>query len=397
MEKCNYYKFLLVGNKIYINQDQNLIKLFLVLYWKMRPLSFLGKTAGWPLLNRFPGFITRAVRVVQFVYDFYRVKVRYQTGGSLSIVQTKCFGHCLLKLRQGEIKVFDLKQDVVTTVFVNGLTEKEVRAQINTAQKAANCKLAPELIQWNEKDRYMTEKYINLSSPSYDFNNLATFYSEVFPILIDILSTTKPKKVDFVKISADNLFAAESILHQFESKYNCIKETQIIRHFINEVNQDLNRVLYRGNIDLVLSHGDFWEGNILAKRGRYHVIDWMTIGFRTLYFDFYYVMFMQASKKAHLNTADEGSINDLHRELDMSCQLFLEKLKRSKRIDAEQMKIPEQFTIYRYLFYLELIILKLNMGQPKKKGQLFEVITWIKRFKLLEEKRKQDYQYRLTK
>ncbi|SFD66874.1 Phosphotransferase enzyme family protein [Lentibacillus persicus] len=375
--------FVLVGNNVYINLDQSLVKLFLNLYFKMRPFSFLERKAARSMFNRVPQFIIRAVRAIQFVYKFYCAK--YKSDNTRQTVETNYFGHFLLNLRNGEIKVFDLEKQIVTTVFGDRLSISEVEKQIRNAKKSEECRLTPGVICYSLKKRCITEKYINGSRPIYDLDQLTTFYNDVFPLLSDILTSTKPKRVSFSRVIKDKYFALESQLYHLEFNCSIRQGIEPVRNFLKTIHSQLEEKPHEGEMDLVLSHGDLWEGNILMRNGRNYVIDWTTLGTRSVYFDFYYAMFMLASKNTHFDTVNKNTIKKLNRELDNGCRLFFEKLKQEGT--TKTIKTTDQFMLYRYLFYLELIHLKLIDIQVDQAEEFQEVITWVNRFKVLEEMR----------
>ncbi len=125
---------------------------------------------------------------------------------------------------------------------------------------------------------------------------------------------------------------------------------------------------------LVYSHGDLWEGNLLISKFKKPVIiDWETGGLRSLYFDFYYFMFMLASKKNSFGKVDKEEIKMLHRTLNYIIRESQISNKNNLNIDIE---------IYRYLFYIELI--KMKLEEKKRDMNKQEVMTWIKRFKAFE-------------
>lgn len=74
MKSNKNYNYILIGNMFYINIEQRSIELLLILYGRTKPFSFFERKTGIPLINRLPGFLIRLLRVLQFTYEFQKVK-----------------------------------------------------------------------------------------------------------------------------------------------------------------------------------------------------------------------------------------------------------------------------------------------------------------------------------
>ena len=139
---------------------------------------------------------------------------------------------------------------------------------------------------------------------------------------------------------------------------------------------------------MVHSHGDFWEGNILIKQNESCVIDWNTFGNRSCYFDFMYMMFMLASKNSPFEKVDSEGLMTLIQKVEPCFEVFFNKLKGNDYFTSIEMKNNiKQFDVYRYLFYVELMSLKLK-GAGNIEKQIKETATWVRRFIFFEENRR---------
>src|SRR5690625_852736 len=152
MKNNRNYSYILIRNFLYINLDQRLMELFLILYFRTKPFSFFESKTALPILNYLPVFLIRIFRVLQFTYEFYKVKRDPELRNSFPKITTKYFGQCLLELRNGEVKVFNLKKQVVTTVFQYYISETKIKERISNFRQVTN--LAPKLIDWNIEERF---------------------------------------------------------------------------------------------------------------------------------------------------------------------------------------------------------------------------------------------------
>lgn len=112
-------------------------------------------------------------------------------------------------------------------------------------------------------------------------------------------------------------------------------------------------------------------------------MDWETLDYRSFYFDFYYTMFMLASKSKGFDKVDKEGVCKLTKILEPSFKLFYDKIQVSSNFNIyyNTMTSLKQSEVYRYLFYLELVNLKLHSARGNQGNG---VTTWIKRFELYE-------------
>src|SRR5690625_3730510 len=126
------YNYILIENMFYINIEQSFIEIFLLFYGRTKPFSFFMRKTRLTLVNRLPNFLIRVFRVSQFTYEFCRVKKDFKLRNSLPKITTKHFGQCLLKLRQGEVKVFNLKEQIVITEFQYHVSTSKIKERLGT-------------------------------------------------------------------------------------------------------------------------------------------------------------------------------------------------------------------------------------------------------------------------
>ncbi|WP_439311695.1 hypothetical protein [Virgibacillus sp. W0181] len=376
--------FILIENQLFVNVEQSILRLYLDLLTKTNPFTFFERKPRNRVLNLFPAIVLRAIRVLNFTVKFYERKKEYKRNKSTILsIETNYYGNLLLQLRQGEQKIFNLKDKLVLTSFSKHTPPEDIETLICNIQKSTVCKLAPNIITWDKDEYYIVEEYINLKRPSYSINNLDRVYSEVFPILENISFSTTPELVKIEKYTHEKLQCVKSLLREIQLKdSNSSYRYQEIEKFLCYTKSMIknNKV---DEIALASSHGDFWEGNILINKSA-RVIDWNTYGKRSMYFDIYYFLFMLASIKGGFNKVNNVEIKKLSGVVGGSFDLYYEKLKTN--IDFKHTYNLQEPKTYRYIFYIELIVLKLDEINSKKgKICIDEVMTWISRFMLLEE------------
>ncbi|SDQ09979.1 hypothetical protein [Virgibacillus salinus] len=380
--------FILIENQLYINVEQGILKLCFFLFTMTKPFAIFERKSGIHIFNFLPITVIRAIRVLQFTFNFYNKKKKFkESGNTISTVKTNYYGHCLLQLRQGEQKIFNFRDKVVITSFPRHGAPIEVDKVICNARIATQCSLAPRVINWDIGEQYIIEEYINHRRPSYSFNNLEKIYSETFPILEKILFSTTPDPVKINSYTQKRFYFIESLIkkHQLNNPdfASIIQKTIRFLDFIKFMIENYKRV---EEIILVSSHGDFWEGNILLNNKYARVIDWSTLGKRSFYFDYYYFLFMLASNKSGFDKVDKEGITQLADVLAKSINAYYEEIKRKSNCSSLDIRNIQYAEIYRYLFYLELIELKLVENNPNEEAKsMNEIITWISRFELIEE------------
>ncbi|MBS4209145.1 phosphotransferase [Bacillus sp. FJAT-50079] len=383
-QNTRVYNYILIENNIYINVAQSIIGLHFYLFNNGKPFTFLERTTRSQLINRLPSILIRFVRVSQFTYAFYVEKRKYKNKVPLSLITTNHYGQCLLKLRQGEYKVFNLKEQKVKTILPDYISFLEAENRISSTKEISQYEFAPDLINWSVKERYLTEEYINFNRPSYNFSSIEKVYMEIFPIIKKIMTVKNTQTLEYKKFMQERVENLSKVFQKMNChKSRCADEIAKIRDFCDNVIKILENNQSDTTITLVFSHGDFWEGNILTKNGDTRVIDWNTHKHRSCYFDFYFMLFMLTTKNSHMDKINQLGLIKLSRVMDSLFENFYNSLTKSGFFNQDLLSSLKNSNIYRYLFYMELIILKFPENNITIE-QINEVNTWVKRFKLYE-------------
>lgn len=359
-KKERSYTYLFIRKSFYINLDFSIIYFIYYFYFKAKPFKFLESKTRSKLINFFQPLV-RLIRVFQFTYLFYQQKhLYYQDKDSYKTVTSNYYGHCLITLRLGEYKIINFTTKDVTTVFPKGIPTSEIEKNIDKLIESQKCSLAPKIVNWDLNTRYIKESYINLKPSYLELNDINRLVDETFPILEKINLSTNLESVSLRQYSEKLINNINGLIerHLHEPNFKNKNTDSIIGEFVSIIKKKLEN--YAPNLEILLafSHGDFWEGNVLKKNKKYYVIDWNTLDVRSCHYDLYFMLFRKAYES--MNNESNIIVSNIDKA-NKSYQMYLNsKLK---------MDLLNHLDIYRYLFYLEYIYLKLQ--EYPRKSQLF--------------------------
>ncbi|MGE8204578.1 hypothetical protein ACQKP0_08435 [Heyndrickxia sp. NPDC080065] len=380
------YAYLLIDHSLFINIDINLIDLIYYLLFMAKPFNFLERKTNNKLLNFFKPLV-RIKRVLEFTYLFYRRRqLYYRSKDSLPIITSKFYGHCLMVSRLGEYKIINFKKKEITTVFSDDDTTTEVESNIHKLVEARKCNLAPEITEMDINRRYVKECYVNLKTSSFDYDNNHNFNLEVFPLLGIIMMSTTPQ-VMILRQYQQNLI---NRIHQLKEAYiNENPHSEVfdpgILEFFSFIKRKMKLDASIKDVLLVFSHGDFWEGNVLTDNTKSWVIDWHTLDRRSCYFDFYFIVFDKVAKR---KDAERVHIVE---EIDQAFTCFQKHLIENTNFNSViTQELINQSDTYRYLFYLEFILLRLQEYPKRDQKHVDFFENWIKLFGVYEHNKKKE-------
>jgi len=367
----NEYIYLFIDNflysSLYINLDHRLLSLMYFLFFQGKPFSFLERKTNSRVINCFVPLV-RLIRVLEFTYLFYRKKYLYfKSHNSFPTITTSQYGHCLIVVGQGEYKIVNFREKIVTTVFPDNFSINEIEEKISKLKEAQKCRLAPRIINWDIHRRCMEECYLNLKTSSFEFNKIQKV---VFPILKDIILSKNHQKILLTEYIQNLIKSIEEII-ELNTSSDFRNNIKNILEFILFIKEEFNKHLSKEEIYLVFSHGDFWEGNILKSKTKTKVIDWNTLDMRSYFFDFYFIMFDKAIK--------ETNGFNITKEINKTFNIFVCNYLKNYLNSNLTTGLINQSESYKYLFYLEYILLKLQENL-----ELRYLETKINFFKLYE-------------
>ncbi|MBS4198420.1 DUF1679 domain-containing protein [Bacillus sp. FJAT-49732] len=379
------YTYLLTDYSLYINVESNVLNLMYFLFFRANSLNFHERKTNIKVLDNFVPLL-RVWRVLEITYLFYRRRKIYkESKESFPSITTPFYGHCLMVLRLGEYKIINFKEKDVTTVFPDHFTISEIENNIRKLLKSQECVLAPRIKNWNINLRYIKECYINLKKSQFNYESVYNFNSKLFPVIETIMFSTDPIVIPIKQYVQSLTKSTEKLIKVYwdTPEYNNFLE------FYTFIKTKLMENSIDGEVLLVLSHGDIWEGNILTNKKITSVIDWNTINMRSCNFDLYFILFYKAVFNNNLRTK-------IVKELISTMNSFQIYLVENNNYFSTKKDMISQSDINRYLFYLEFILLKLQEYPKSDVEQEKFLGYWIDVFMLFEKVVKPENTLNLT-
>ncbi len=368
------YKYAKIKN-IHLNMLLNPVKVTYILFFKAKPLGYVYS------IKRIRKTLRIFLNVLFVTVEYCMVKYKVYTNG---IYEFEACGDILLVVRNG-YKVFDFNDDKVTKLFDQHESESSIKMEIDNAIAAAKYDFAPDVIEVDDNMRYYTEEYINGKRIDY-INDWNTWVDNFSVYVLPLIKR-------FVTIAMDSV-NGKSYLAEKKEKINkkLYKNDQIdasklhkIKEFLNRYERKVNDMGY-ANIDLVFSHGDFSQKHILQTKDRVvKVIDWETLGLRSVLFDYYNCFFVRYRskdkvKKKEFMIAIKNALTDL-------CQIITTDDNLSGS-GIEKDFVSNQ-TYYRYIYYFERICRIIELQKIDDKI-IDVVLNWIDSFERFEDNLKQE-------
>ncbi|MFB1082082.1 phosphotransferase [Jeotgalibacillus sp. JSM ZJ347] len=367
----NKYNYLQVHSSLHINSNIGMLMLVLYLLFSAKSIYNLDRIHKYPFINSFV-LLVRIIRAAQISYIYYKKKKLLKSHSEISsVISSHINGQCLIALRQGEYKVIDFKNKKVVTIFPEKVQLEDVQQQINKLIKAQSCDLAPEILNWDLQERCIVESYFNYRIPFYHYKRKKFFYVEIFPTLVKIMTSHVPKVI------SSELYFQKLVkeIHDLNNKYNKDKKhVNRIKAFVSMIQDNYERNII-GDVPLVFSHGDFCDRNILKSKKDIKVIDWSTLGKRSCYFDFYFILFTRISEA-------RGKYRE---NIAKNVEIDLMNFNRFIKSHLDKAEDLSSKCNYRYLFYLEFITLRLEEFSINHDKQI-DITQWIDIFEYYEEK-----------
>ncbi|PFH85606.1 hypothetical protein [Bacillus sp. AFS088145] len=386
LKKGKVYKYLYIDkflySSLYVHLDQNLLSLIYFLFFRGNPFNFLDRKTNSHFVNFFKP-IVRLIRVGQFIYLIYRKKILYYKNQDSSLIKSSSYlGHILIEATQGEFKIINFREKSVLTVFPENYPINKIEEKIFKLKEAQKCKLSSKILDWNIDERYMRESYLNLKTSAFDFNDLNKFYSEILPILRDIILSDTYQEILLSQYFQDVLNKIREIFESFLKEGFYLENSLTnIWDFILSLNEKIGKNL-KSVILLGFSHGDFWEGNILKSKNQTKVIDWNTLEKRNYFFDFYFITFYNTFYK--VSNMVEKDVYVLSKEIDLAFNRFISDYLDDTFCNSVFNEDLTDSDIYRYLYYLEFILLELQVNPLKDQSFFTYLDSKINFFKFYE-------------
>ncbi|PEC50522.1 hypothetical protein COJ46_07710 [Bacillus sp. AFS077874] len=370
--------YLFISDSLYINLEISLVSLIYYFYFKAKPMIFLEYKTSSKIINFLIPRV-RILRVAQLTVKYLINKYHYNKNkDSFKTITTKFNGHSLLVTRLEEYKIINFKTKVVTTVFPEIMSKNEIEKNILNKVDAQNCSLAPKVLNWDINSRYIRESYINFKPINIEYKNFNSFKVDVIPLITEIISSANTNMINLSQYSQKLINLIEGLIekHSIDTA-DFKKENAIIIEFFGVIKNKLK--IYSSNIDIlrVFSHGDFWEGNILKNKSKSYVIDWNTHDMRSCYFDFYDILFEIAFKI--FNSKNKMITCEMEEAVKYFQNYLMVNMNSDSKLKVDTLNHSD---IYRFLFYLEVTLLKLK--EYPENNHLAQLGKFIGFFKLYE-------------
>ncbi len=353
---------------LFVSTEKNCLILGWLLLFRTRPFN-LHVPARRSYLRKIPGKFIKIFRVTNLVFRLFLLKNVYRKTNN-NFINVPFDGHVVLETSEG-YKVFDLKRRLVATQY-----NKEHQGEIfdgiaKKLKEISKYDVSSTLKSIDYQRRCIYEEYLNLYKAN-NFYPFSTYFNErILPIWERNKERFPKRKIDVkTYILNQESFILKSI-NQYKEKGHSQEIVDYIRNYTKELSAGLLAKKSINTINLSLTHGDMHYKNILLSKKDGLMIDCNTIKERSIFHDFFYMLFY-----------------NLFKDSTISYHEFADKLdacfaKIAIRSQGENSELGNQFTIhendfYRRLFYLEYVSLafEFNINIYNDKDQVQEGLSY---------------------
>jgi hypothetical protein len=342
------FSYLRMGH-FYVNSRLGPLRLLRNLWHQLDQfLGSEGKTRLVPtrLSRPFPPAVWKAVRVTRIVgrYLLARALNRSESSaGSGGAIVLPVNGEFAIIRKSGAIKVLDTSKHTVYTVMGPDGRDK-LRERVELSKQASRFPFAPEVKEVDSTEGYFAEEFVRGSHP-LNFEGCGEDFTEVYrPLLVEFLRAVRPRwrpLPDYVDSLRNEILARDGLLMRLEPSAR-----RRVASFVEKTCGRLSELAI--DLPLVLSHGDYFSGNVVIDGSRHRAIDWANMGFRSPLHDLYYL------QMNHCRRALD------HRALVRRSRVAIDELREALRNEDNElfMELASALSAtaeYRWLFYLECI------------------------------------------
>ncbi|HEX7003941.1 MAG TPA: phosphotransferase [Trueperaceae bacterium] len=336
-------EFVRVGN-YYVNSALSVVDLGRYLWQQMD--QFLGSEGKSRLHRNWEGVLprttVRAARVARQLASYLRARagshsddrvLRLPVAGDLAIVR-----------RSGAVKVLDVRNRRVFTVVTNDQERSKLRERIELGKVVAHLPFAPDLVDVDLEAGYFSEEFFSGRHP-LNFAGCKDDFSRVYlPLLVQFLTAFEPRWEEissYAESLRQDIVGPEGLLQRMGRE-----ERRTVTRFVERVCAELTAET--GKVPLVLSHGDYFSGNIVIDENGYRAIDWANMGFRTPLHDLYYLYLNHCCR-----VLDWPSVSRRTTRASENLKQSLGEIDRGRLQELDEYLTPSD--VLRKLFYLECI------------------------------------------
>ena len=200
-------------------------------------------------------------------------------------------GELAIERLSGAVKLLDLGSKQVFTIMGDDAMRGKLEERIKSAERVSDWAFAPDFEGADVGQGWLAEEYIPGVHPT-GFRGCSERFEDYYqPLLVDFLCAEPPLATPFSAYLAalcDDILDANGLLPRVDPELR----TEITE-FVGEFRGRLDAAIADRprDINLVLSHGDFFSGNvIITPDGTTRAIDWATTGSRSALYDLYFLL-----------------------------------------------------------------------------------------------------------
>ncbi len=269
-------------------------------------------------------------------------------------IELPVIGQIAMQVHRG-FKVFDLVRQEVVKVFDQGVSGEAAGREIAASRHASGIAAAPTFVAEDTDRAWYKEEYIcGVHATEAGFRagiEIVDCYPDVEKCLLDLVSGSQPTRVDAVTHldrQADTSFRVRWL--EAGRNQEAVDE---IAGYIEGLRNWLSGQPGAGQLQLVLTHGDFSLVNAISTNSGLRFIDWEGVAPGGLFNDIFNFMFVER----YYGRASDNFLNELEE--------FVGRYR-----GAIQATIPElrdaslqDLTFARRQYYLERLNLLLNRAE----------------------------------
>ncbi|MGG4167732.1 hypothetical protein ABEW00_09665 [Rossellomorea vietnamensis] len=190
-------------------------------------------------------------------------------------------GEIVLRIRENNYKVINLKNNNIYTVFDHE-SEKEIVKNVSYSKTS---KMYEEIFEVDLKQKVIRAAFYNGHHPNLTKASYKT-RKDLEQMFSNLVISSKTNTVN-AQWYGDNLVKTILATLKRNGTFISNKDSAIVKGFVEDMNMNFSKRSSKENIILTLSHGDIKQDNIIQTRKGIILIDWEFGGFRTPTYDYF--------------------------------------------------------------------------------------------------------------
>lgn len=366
--------FVRVGN-FYVNARLDVLRLGGYLWSQFE--QFLG-SEGKARISRggisgaLPPAVKKAARVAKHLMLFVLTRPASRFAGNDEALALPVSGDLAIVRKSGAIKVLDIRSSTVYTLMSGVENGPKLRERVEFSRQIAPFPFAPAVKEVDLNGGYFAEEFVSGTHP-LNFLGCKDDFAEVYqPLLLQFLRAYPPRwhdSGDYISRLRTDILAKDGLLTRVEPD-----QRRSVVALVEEASQRLAGM--DEAIPLVLSHGDYFSGNIVIDRGKHRAIDWANMGFRSPLHDLYYLYMNHCCRVLDQRALELRS----HRAI---ARLREKLLGEDAELTRELAGWLSERNEYRWLFYLECIqvpLVRCSSEEDRYLASMLVRVSWFREY-----------------